>query len=193
MKNFLQGFAVLTHPIFLPLFSLIIYAPLVAGQGQDAWILASVWIGFVYLILPLVYFKVVRKINFANPSLTDRKSIFRTYLLVNIGFALVNVFLMSEYISFFLGASLLHLLLRILILIDMKASWHTAVWSFLVTAGLMVLYNFQFVNLPVMIASAFVVLLLVYATRYTQKVHSHLELIMGVSVGAISSLPILFF
>ena len=193
MKNIFQGIAILTHPIFLPLLSLFIYAPIVAGYGEQTWILASIWIGFVYLILPLLYFKVVRNINLANPSLVDRKSIFKTYTLVNLGFALVNVYVMSQYISFFIGAFLLHLILWFLIYIELKASWHAAVWSFLVVAGLMILYNYQFVNLPVLLGGAFAILLLVSFTRYIQKAHNPFEIVIGIATGAIAALPILFF
>ena len=193
MKNVLQGIAILTHPIFLPLLSLLIYAPLVASHGEETLILASIWFGFVYLLLPLLFFKVVRKINLANPSITERKSIYKAYTLVNLGFALVNVFLMTEYISFFLGAFLLHLILWFLSFIELKASWHTAVWSFLVTAGLMILYNYDLVGLPAMLGVACGILVLVAFTRYMQKAHTAMELIVGVATGAITALPILFF
>ena len=193
MKNILQGIAILTHPIFLPILSLIIYAPLVASYGEQTWILASVWFGFVYLILPVLFFKVVRKIKLADPSLAERKSIYKAYTLVNLGFALVNVFLMTEYISFFLGSFLLHLILWFLSFIELKASWHTAAWSFLVSAGLMILFNYNFVGLPTMLAVACGILILVAVTRFYQKAHSSLELLVGVATGALTALPILFF
>ena len=193
MKKALQVLAVLTHPFFLPIFSLFIYAPIVAKYGENAMILSLVWVGFVYLLLPLLYFKFIRKMDLAEPNLDERRSIFRAYSLVNLGFAVVSIFIMTEYISFFLASALLHVLMLILAFLDMKASWHSAVWTFLTVAGLMVLYNYSFVGLEKMVVIPFAILLVVYFIRKTAKAHTWFELGMGSAAGAFAALPILFF
>ena len=193
MKGFLNVGAIVLHPIFLPLYSLFIYWPFVVGLDFWGAGVGLIWIGFLYLILPLVYFKVVRHIHLAEPSLLDRRSIFRTYSLINFGFALVSVFLLTEYISFYIGAGFLHLFLWFLVYLELKASWHAAVWGFLVGSALMMFYKFHFVGMP-MILLVFVALsALVIAIRYLQKAHTPLELATGAAVGVISSSFILFF
>lgn len=193
MKKALQALSVLTHPIFLPLFSLLIYAPIVAKYGENAMTLSLVWIGFVYLILPLLYFKFIRKMNLADPNLDERRSIFRAYTLVNAGFAVVSIFLMTEYISFFLAATLLHLIMLVLAFVELKASWHTAVWTFLTVVGLMVMYNYSFVGLDQLVLIPFGILIAVLFIRKGAKAHTWFELGMGAAAGSFAALPVLFF
>ena len=193
MKGILQAGAIVLHPIFLPLYSLFVYWPFVAGLDFWGAGVGLVWIGFVYLILPLVYFKVVRHINIAEPSLLDRRSIFRAYSLINFGFALVNVFLLNEYISFYIGAGFLHLFLWFLVYLELKVSWHAAVWEFLVGSSLMILYKFHFVGMPILLLVFLVLSILVVVIRYLQKAHTPLELAMGAAVGVLCSSFILFF
>jgi hypothetical protein len=122
----------------------------------------------------------------------ERRSIYRAYSLVNLGFALVSIFLMKEYITFFLAASILHLLLLLFAFIELKASWHTAVWSFLLVASLMIHYNYQFSDLGYLpeIGSA---TLLVSWVRWKANAHTPFQLVMGIAIGFLASTPILFF
>ncbi len=193
MKKALQALSVLTHPVFLPLFSLLIYAPIVAKYGENAMLLSSIWVGFVYLILPFLYFKYIRKMNIADPSLDERRSIFRAYSLVNAGFALVSVFIMTEYISFFIAATLLHIIMLLLAFVEMKASWHTAVWTFLTVVGLMVLYNYSFVGLEQLVLIPLGILVVVFFIRKGAEAHTWFELGMGAAAGSFAALPVLFF
>lgn len=193
MNKILNVLSILTHPIFLPLFSLLIYAPIVAKYGDNAMILSLIWIGFVYLLLPLLYFKFVRKMNLAEPTLDERRSIFRAYALVNAGFALVSIFIMTEYISFFIASAVLHSIMLVLAFVEMKASWHTAVWTFLTVVGLMILYNYSLVGLEKLIFYPLCILVVVLFIRKASKAHSWFELGMGVAAGSFSALPVLFF
>jgi hypothetical protein len=193
MKLILKIGAIASHPIFLPFFSLLVYAPLVAKYGQSAILLSLIWIAFVYLFLPLIFLKYVRKINLAEPNLEERRSIFKAYTLINFGFAVVSIFIMKEYFSFFISAGFLHIFMLLLAFVDLKASWHTATWAFLFSAGLMVMYNYQLVGLDQMLLIVLGILILVAFIRWKAKAHTPFELIMGVAVGLISALPILFF
>ena len=185
--------AVLTHPVFLPVWSLLLYFPLVAEYANEKMIIAAIWVGFVYLLLRYLYFKVIRKINLAKPNPAERRRIFKVYALVSGGFTIVNVFLIPEYMSFFVGLLLLNLILLFLAFVELKASWHTAVWSYLSCAGLMLLYNFQLANLPVAIVISLGILVVVFFTRFHQRAHSYFELLMGIAAGVLASIPILFF
>lgn len=193
MKLILKIGAIASHPIFLPFFSLLVYAPLVAKYGQSAILLSLIWIAFVYLFLPLIFLKYVRKINMAEPNLEERRSIFKAYTLINFGFAIVSIFIMKEYFSFFISAGFLHIFMLLLAFVDLKASWHTATWAFLFSAGLMVMYNYQLVGLDQMSLVVLGILILVSFIRWKVNAHTPFELIMGVAAGLISALPILFF
>ena len=193
MKLILKIGAIASHPIFLPFFSLLVYAPLVAKYGQSAILLSLIWIAFVYLFLPLIFLKYVRKINLAEPNLEERRSIYKAYTLINFGFAVVSIFIMKEYFSFFISAGFLHVFMLLLAFVDLKASWHTATWAFLFSAGLMVMYNYQLVGLDQMLLVVLGILILVAFIRWKAKAHTPFELIMGVAAGLISALPVLFF
>lgn len=192
MKYLLKGIAILTHPIFMPFYSLLVYMPLVAKYNLNTLILASVWVAFMYISLPLVYFVFIRKIKLEWPSMDERRSIYRAYSLVNLGFALVSIFLMKEYITFFLAATILHLLLLLFAFIELKASWHTAVWSFLLGASLMIHYNYQFSDLGYLPEIGSVTLLVSWG-RWKANAHTPFQLVMGIAIGFLASTPILFF
>lgn len=192
MKYLLKGIAILTHPIFMPFYSFLVYMPLVAKYNLNTLILASVWVAFMYISLPLVYFVFIRKIKLEWPSMDERRSIYRAYSLVNLGFALVSIFLMKEYITFFLAASILHLLLLLFAFIELKASWHTAFWSFLLGASLMIHYNYQFSDLGYLPEIGSVTLLVSWG-RWKANAHTPFQLVMGIAIGFLASTPILFF
>ena len=192
MKYLLKGIAILTHPIFMPFYSFLVYMPLVAKYNLNTLILASVWVAFMYISLPLVYFVFIRKIKLEWPSMDERRSIYRAYSLVNLGFALVSIFLMKEYITFFLAATILHLLLLLFAFIELKASWHTAVWSFLLGASLMIHYNYQFSDLGYLPEIGSVTLLVSWV-RWKANAHTPFQLVMGIAIGFLASIPILFF
>lgn len=192
MKYLLKGIAILTHPIFMPFYSFLVYMPLVAKYNLNTLILASVWVVFMYISLPIVYFVFIRKIKLEWPSMDERRSIYRAYSLVNLGFALVSIFLMKEYITFFLSATILHLLLLLFAFIELKASWHTAVWSFLLGASLMIDYNYQFSDLGYLPEIGSVTLLVSWV-RWKANAHTPFQLVMGIAIGFLASTPILFF
>jgi hypothetical protein len=197
MKQLLNGIAIITHPIFLPFFSLLIYYPLVATYSIGTLPLLIGWLTFAYIILPLVYFVKVRKINLAQPNLDERRSIFRAYSLVNFGFAIVNIFLVQDYIYFYLAACLLHILLLGIAFIELKASWHTAIWSFLLGTGLMMLYQFKRAGtnddlLLEALKLLGIILLIVCFVRWKSKAHTPFELLMGIVIGFLASTPLLF-
>ncbi|MDG2455227.1 MAG: hypothetical protein P8N47_05390 [Bacteroidia bacterium] len=193
MKKILQALSVFSHPIFLPLFSLVIYTPILVKHGENALILGLIWIGFAYLLLPLLFFKFIRKMNLASPNLDERRSIFRAYSLINAGFILVSIFLMTEYVSFFTASMLLHVTMLLLAFVEMKASWHTAIWTFLTLVGLMVVYNYSFVGLASMVFLPLSILVMVVLVRKAANAHTWFELGMGAAAGAFASLPVLFF
>ncbi|MDG1045922.1 MAG: hypothetical protein P8P81_04900 [Bacteroidia bacterium] len=192
MKHVLKGIAILSHPIFLPFYSLLVYMPLIAKYSMGTLALAAVWVAFMYISLPLVYFISIRKIKLEHPTMDERRSIYRAYSLVNFGFAVVSIFLMQEYIVFFLAATVLHLLLLFFAFIDLKASWHAAIWSFLLGAGLMVYFNYQFSGLGYLIEIVSI-MLLVCIVRWRANAHTPFQLVMGIAAGFLTSTPILFF
>lgn len=192
MKSVLQGIAVFTHPVFLPLFSILIYLPFLGKYSELAVLLSFLWLGFVYLLLPVIYFKWFRKINLVDPSIENRKTIYKTYLLINAGFSIVSIFLVREYFGFFIASGLLHGMLLLLTFIDLKASWHSAIWSFMACACLMIIYRYGLVGSYSTLAGIVGIWVLVFVVRWQQKAHSVFELGMGAAAGALTSTFILF-
>jgi hypothetical protein len=187
-----KAIAVATHPIFLPFFSVLIYMPVLAKHGLNTALLAMVWVVIAYLILPLLYFKVIRKINLPDPNMDERRSIYRAYTTVSFCLSIVSFFLLKDYVGFFLGATVLHILMLLLAFVEMKASWHTAAWSFLTVSGLMVSYNLGIIDLQMAVFVPFLILILVSFIRYFAKAHSVFEIGMGIAAGACGALPVLF-
>ena len=107
------------------------------------------------------------------------------------GFALVSIFLMQEYITFFLAATFLHLLMLFFAFIDLKVSWHSAVWSFILGTGLMIHYNYQFSDFGYLFEIASITIL-VGVIRWKANAHTLLQLVMGLAIGFLASTPILF-
>lgn len=193
MKNILLKLvAAATHPVFLPFFSVLVYMPILAKHGTNTSILASVWAVVAYLILPLLFFKVVRKINLPDPDLEERRSIYKAYATVSFCLAIVSFFLIQDYIGFFIGAFLMHVLMLMLVFVEIKASWHSAAWSFLTLSGLMVAYNLGLVDMTMAVIIPAVMLLVVSAVRYLAKAHTIFELGMGIAAGVCGSIPVLF-
>jgi hypothetical protein len=193
MKLLLKIGSIASHPVFLPIFSLLVYAPLVAKYGQDALILSLIWVTFVYLFLPVLFLKYIRKIHLTEPNLEDRRSIFKAYALINFGFAVVSIFIITEYVSFFISAGFLHILMLLLAFVELKASWHTATWAFVLSASLMVMYNYQLVGLSQTSLLVLGLLAVVAFIRWKAKAHTPFELFMGIAAGLLAALPILFF
>ncbi|MGB0850654.1 MAG: hypothetical protein ACPGTP_05375 [Bacteroidia bacterium] len=193
MKNILlKVIAAATHPVFLPFFSVLIYMPILAKHGMDTSLLAGVWAIVAYLILPLLFFKVVRKVNLPDPDLGERRSIYKAYATVSFCLAIVSFFLLRDYIGFFLGAFLMHILMLMLAFVEMKASWHSAAWSFLTLSGLMVSYNLGLADILMAVVIPSVVLLVVCVVRYFAKAHTFFELGMGIAAGVCGAIPVLF-
>lgn len=76
--------------------------------------------------------------------------------------------------------------------IELKVSWHSAVWSFLLGTGLMIHYNYQFSDFGYLLEIASITLL-VGVVRWKANAHTLLQLVMGLAIGFLASTPILFF
>jgi hypothetical protein len=193
MKSLARLLAGVTHPVFLPLYSLIIYWPLVAKYEVNAFLLIGVWLALAYYLFPLLHFRVIRKINLEFPDLDGRRSIYKTYSLVSLGLMIAVYFVIPEYVSFFLSGFLLHVLLYWVTALELKASWHTAAWAFLLLSSLMILYNFRLTDLAQISYSLLAILILVAVVRWRSGAHTLFELGIGICIGFIASLPILYF
>lgn len=192
MNYLWKGISGLCHPVFLPFFSLLAYLPLIEKYEIDAWLLSLVWLVFAYYLLPVLHFRVVRKINLIIPNLDERRTIYRTYTIINIGFTAVSFFIIGEYVGYFIGAFLLHLILLALISIELKASWHSAAWSFISAVGMMVVYNIGYQNLMLPVLAPLMIMGVVVLARWQDKAHTPFELVIGIAAGVIGAIPVFF-
>jgi hypothetical protein len=192
MQRILFGFSFLTHPVFIPFYSIFIYLNLVLKYNQSALVLGLIWLLFVYLFLPTVYFLKVKKMELKSPNIIDRRSIFKVYSAINLLLWVVAFFMMKEYMDFFLGLAVVHLLMYLLSIIDLKASWHTAGWSYLLLSALVLWKRYQFVDFNYVTYILLGFLILVFICRLLQKAHNLFELVMGVAAGITASLVLIF-
>lgn len=192
MKQFLNLIATLTHPVFLPLYGILIYHPLINKYDGTVFILTGVWYSFVYLILPILYFIRVKKINLVYPDLEQREVIFKTYVAIGLVMSVLSYFMMTEYMPFFIGLTIWHAILYVFSAIKLKASWHTAAWSYLFLCSLIVKFTNNFVGRYEVIAFFGILLLIVFTLRWHQKAHTLFELGMGLAAGAATSTLLLF-
>ena len=187
MNKVLLAIAGLTHPVLAPAYSILVYLSWVAGYAFIPLLLFGIWLMFTYWLLPLVYFAKIRSYNLIDPSIPQRRSIYKAYTLVNLGLVVVAYFTLKEYTAFFAGAAALHMILYLLSAIGMKPSWHTATWGFLLLAAMLQWYELQQVNFEITVLLFAVLLIVVFLCRLLQRAHTPLELVVGVAVGVIAS------
>ncbi|MBT8326243.1 MAG: hypothetical protein KJP21_00885 [Bacteroidia bacterium] len=192
MRKILFGFAFLTHPVLIPFYSLLIYWPFLGKYDPLPLILFATWILFVHIILPVFYLHSVKKVDLKEPSINDRKSIYKGYTVLNMILSFVSLIVIKEYFAFLVSLALLNLFLYLLASVQLKASWHTSSWALLVVASLIEWYSFGFTFAPLYTLIIFLLAVGVFLTRWKQEAHTLFELTMGLASGATAA-AILFF
>ncbi len=191
MQRLLFGFSFLTHPVFIPLFSIWVYYSLVLKYDQTPLVIGLCWLLFAYIFLPTFYFKKIKKIDLKAPSIPERRSIFKGYAVLNAVLGIVAYYIFKEYVAFFLGFAVMHLMLFLLTIIHLKASWHTGGWAYLLMSALVLWDKYRFVDFNIVVYTLLGIFILVFICRKLQNAHSWFELIMGVAVGITSSLVLI--
>mgnify|MGYP001604718741 CR=1 FL=1 len=192
MKNVLQLFAILLHPALIPFYSAIAYTPLFIKYGWPPVLLFAIWILFLHLILPVVYFTKVKQIKLSAPNLAEREAIFKTYLGLTLLIVVVTAFMFKEYLGFSLALFILYALLWFWSAIKFKASWHAAAWAMLLVSALALILKFGFVDNTNTLITLVLLTVLVTTVRYLQKAHTLNELLMGLATGAASATIVIF-
>ncbi len=192
MKQFLFVLSFLTHPVFIPLYAVIIYHPLINKHGNMAMLLMAFWIFFGSIMLPFIYFVKGKGMDLKNPDFKDREAIFKSYALIYLVISVACSFLTKELVWFFVGLSFLNLLLFLLALIKLKASWHSATWAFLAVIALVIPYNFGFVDFELKAIIVTCITLGVSFLRLRQGAHTTFELGMGLAAGALAGSTLIF-
>lgn len=192
MQKVLNGLAFLLHPVFIPFYSLFIYRPFLGKYDAVPLILFAFWILFVHIIFPVFYLHTVKKVDLKKPTMEERQSIYKGFAGLNALLSVVSLIVIKEYFAFFIALALLNLILYFLATVQMKASWHTASWAFLVLVSLIAWYTFGFTIAPINTLILFLFAVVVFLTRWKQEAHTLFELSMGLACGA-SAAAIIFF
>lgn len=192
MRQLLQFIAGITHPVFLPIYAFVLYNPLINKYGSTVFVLFGIWYLFLYLILPVLYFIRVKKINLISPSNLERESIYKTYIAINIVLGIICYLMLPELASFFFGLIVLHIVLYVLSAIKLKASWHVCAWAYLFLASLITKFTNSLQGQFEIIGAIAFLLILVAAVRWQQKAHTPFEIGMALAAGAALSTLLLF-
>ena len=192
MKNLLQLIAILLHPALIPFYSAIAFTPLFIKYGFSPVLLFAIWVLFLHLILPIIYFRKVKRINLATPSLSEREAIFKTYMGLTVLIAVVAGFMFREFLGFSIALFILYALLWFWSAIKFKASWHAAAWALLVVSALALVLKFGFVDRTPTLLLLACLTVVASGVRYMQKAHTLNELLMGLATGAASATIVIF-
>ena len=192
MKQSLQFLAGITHPVFLPIYAFLLYNPLINKYGNTVFALFGTWYLFLYLILPVLYFIKIKKMDLISPTNLEREAIYKTYLAINIILGTICFLMMPEFSKFFLGLLVLYVILYVLAAIKLKASWHVSAWAYLLVAGLIVKFTNNLNGQFEVIGGLLILLVIVSAVRWKQNAHTLFEIGMALAAGAASSTLLLF-
>lgn len=189
----LRILATILHPIFIPLIVVFGYLYFNILPEDLKWLMYPTWVLFVGLILPGAYLKLVRKeIDIQQPSLDHRETIYKLLMLTS-GVLAVAFWLMDGKLGlFFLCQWLMLFLLYLVAKYTLKASWHSAGWVQLFFASLIVYWHYPFNELIALMAVSAGLAVLVYFVRLKAHAHTHFELLIGISIGVVSCIPLLF-
>lgn len=192
MKNLLQLLAVLLHPVLIPFYSALAFLPLLIKYGWPPIVLFALWILFLHVILPVVYFAKIKRISLAAPTVGEREIIYKTYMGLTLLIIAVSAFMFTEYLGFSIALFVLYTLLWFWSAIKFKASWHAASWALLLVSALALVLKYGFVDNTVTLLVLMALLIAAVGVRLLQKAHTLNELLMGLATGATSAIVVVF-
>ena len=186
-KNILFAIAFITHPILLPpIFYLI--------MTSFKFNLELSFVLNLSIIIPIALFRIA-KVNFRNPSLTERRIV---YLVLVICYAAIQLYLRwNSESAYFSSINMFQFLSIALLIFSLttyigKWSWHAFAWAGAMWWTLAAANEFSVLETRgvLLFILTVVVGLLVCFIRYLQKAHSIEELLLGYLTGGIL-LPII--
>ena len=191
-------FSYLFHPVFIPIYATLFY--LFSNHSyfvNNEKYLVLLQVGVITFVIPILFFFLLRRIGKISsimiPELSERKFplVIQCFLIILLVRKSITLERYPELHFFLLGALISTLIALILLFANKKASLHMMGLSALTffVFGLSLHHNTQNIALIV-----FLVLMngFVASSRLIMKAHTTKELIMGVLLGSIPQILLLF-
>jgi hypothetical protein len=198
LKKLLPLFSYIFHPVFIPVYATLYYLFLnnsTFGNQEIYFILSQ--IAIITLLIPILFFFILRysgKIgSIMAPVLSERKLplVIQCFLIILLVRNSITVERYPALHFFLLGALFSTLIALLLIFLKKKASLHMIGISALTLFAFGLTLHYQTQNVALI---AFLILMngFVASSRLVMKAHTSSELIIGVILGSIPQILLLF-
>jgi hypothetical protein len=198
LKKLLPLFSYIFHPVFIPVYATLYYLFLnnsTFGNQEIYFILSQ--IAIITLLIPILFFFILRysgKIgSIMAPVLSERKLplVIQCFLIILLVRNSITVERYPALHFFLLGALFSTLIALLLIFLKKKASLHMIGISALTLFAFGLTLHYQTQNVALI---AFLILMngFVASSRLVMKAHTSSELIIGIILGSIPQILLLF-
>jgi hypothetical protein len=198
LKKILPLFSYIFHPVFIPLYATIYYLILNFsnfGSQEKYFVLSQILI--ITLLIPILFFFILRYSgrigSIMVPVISERKLplLIQCFLLIILVRNSITVERYTELHFFLLGALFSTLIAMLLLFIKTKASLHMIGISALTLFSFALTIHYQTQNVGLII---FLILMngFVASSRLVMKAHTTKELIIGILLGSIPQILLLF-
>jgi hypothetical protein len=198
LKKILPLFSYIFHPVFIPLYATIYYLILNFSnfESQEIYFVLS-QIFIITVLIPILFFFILRYSgrigSIMVPKISERKLplLIQCFLLIILVRNSITVDRYIELHFFLLGALFSTLIAMLLLLAKTKASLHMIGISALTLFAFGLTIHHQTQNVALIV---FLILMngFVASSRLVMKAHSSKELIIGILLGCIPQIPLMF-
>jgi len=198
LKKFLPIFSYIFHPVFIPMYATIYYLILNYsnfGSQEKYFVLSQILI--ITILLPILFFFLLRYSgrigSIMVPVISERKLplLIQCFLLILLVRNSITVERYTALHFFLLGALFSTLIAMLLLFVKTKASLHMIGISALTLFSFALTIHYQTQNVGLII---FLILMngFVASSRLVMKAHTSKELIIGILLGSIPQILLLF-
>ena len=198
MKKLLPLFSYIFHPVFIPVYATLYYLFLNNSNfGNEEKYFILIQVAIITILIPILFFFILRysgKIgSIMAPVLSERKFplVIQCFLIILLVRNSITVERYTELHFFLLGALFSTLIALLLLFAKIKASLHMMGISALTLFVFGLTLHYQTQNIALIV---FLILMngFVASSRLVMKAHTSKELIIGILLGSIPQIPLLF-
>ncbi|MGO4818543.1 hypothetical protein [Flavobacterium sp. W22_SRS_FP1] len=198
MKKLLPLFSYVFHPVFIPVYATLYYLLLNNSnlENQEKYLVLS-QVALITIVIPLLFFFILRYLgkigSIMAPGLSERKLplLIQCFLIILLVRNNITVERYIELHFFLLGALFSALIALLLLFVRTKASLHMMGISALTLFAFGLTLHYKTQNIALIL---FLILMngFVASSRLVMKAHTSTELIIGVLLGSIPQILLLF-
>lgn len=198
MKKLLSLFSYIFHPVFISVYATLYYLFLnYSNFGSQERYFIFFQTTIITILIPLLFFYILRysgKIgSIMAPALSERKLplVVQSFLIIILVRNSITVEKYPELHFFLLGALFSTLIALLLLFVKTKASLHMMGISALTLFVFALTLHYHISNIAFII---FLILMngLVASSRLIMKAHTPKELIIGILLGGVPQIPLLY-